>query len=239
MPGVDDRLAVVGEAERAGVAQLGHLGQLARRASPRVIAARKPTGTRASRSARLAQRAQDRARRRRSASVFGIAMTRAEAARGGRARCPSREVLLVLLAGRAQVHVRVDEAGNRCRPLRLDDLGAVGRAQRAGRAELGDLAAADEHVVRRVDARCAGRARARRGSAGRPAARRRGRALALMRAAAPRSGIGAGGGVARRGRCRRAARRGPPSARRRRPRPARRSAPAASRSPRPTARRRG
>ena len=36
-PGRGDRLAVVGEAERAGVAQRGHLGQLLARAGRRVI----------------------------------------------------------------------------------------------------------------------------------------------------------------------------------------------------------
>ncbi len=58
----------------------------------------------------------------------------------------------MLLPRRAQVHVRVDEAGEQMAALAVEHLGA-GRAPRgAGRAELGDLAAAHEHVVGRVDA---------------------------------------------------------------------------------------
>ena len=59
----------------------------------------------------------------------------------------------MLLAGHAQVHVRVDEAGQQMAALALDHLRALGRLEAAGGAELGDLAVADEHVVRRVDAR--------------------------------------------------------------------------------------
>ena len=58
----------------------------------------------------------------------------------------------MLLARRAQVHVRVDEAGEQMAALAVEHLGALRRLERAGRAELGDLAAAHEHVVGRVDA---------------------------------------------------------------------------------------
>ena len=58
----------------------------------------------------------------------------------------------MLLARRAQVHVRVDEAREQVAALAVEDLGAVGRLELSGGADLGDLAAADEHVVRRVDA---------------------------------------------------------------------------------------
>ena len=58
----------------------------------------------------------------------------------------------MLLPRGAQVHVGVDEAGEQVAALALEHLGARGRGEAPGRAELGDLAAADEHVVRRVDA---------------------------------------------------------------------------------------
>ena len=57
----------------------------------------------------------------------------------------------MLLAGHAQVDVRVDEAGEQVAALAVDDLGALGRLERARRAQLGDRAVADEDVVRRVD----------------------------------------------------------------------------------------
>ena len=144
-----------------------------------MIEARKPTGMRASRRGRVAQRAQDRRGVDDRVGV-GHRDDRAEAAGGGGAGA-GLEVLLVLLAGRAQVHVRVDEAGEQVAPVAVDDLGALGRLERAGRADLGDLAAAHEHVVRRVDARRAGRARARRGPAGRRGAARGGRAGSCAR----------------------------------------------------------
>ena len=49
--------------------------------------------------------------------------------------------------------MRVHERGQRVQALGLDDLGALGRLERAGGAQLGDHAAADEHVVRGVEAR--------------------------------------------------------------------------------------
>ena len=54
--------------------------------------------------------------------------------------------------GRAQVHVRVDEGREGVQALGVDHLGAVGRLERPGRADLGDLAAADQQVVVAVDA---------------------------------------------------------------------------------------
>ena len=69
----------------------------------------------------------------------------------------------MLLAGRAQVDVRVDERREEvaCRSPSTRSTPA-GASMRAGRADLGDRAAADEDVVRRVDAGRAGRARGRR-----------------------------------------------------------------------------
>ena len=79
--------------------------------------------------------------------MFGIATT-ATKPPAAAARVPESRSSLCSWPGRAQVHVRVDEAGEQVAALAVEHLGAVGRLERAGRAELGDLAAADEHVVR-------------------------------------------------------------------------------------------
>ena len=60
---------------------------------------------------------------------------RAEAARRGGAG-PGLEVLLVLLAGHAQVHVRVDEGRQDMAPGAVDDLGALGHVGAARGREL-------------------------------------------------------------------------------------------------------
>ena len=59
----------------------------------------------------------------------------------------------MFLAGRAQVDVRVDEAGKEMAAAGVDELGAARRGQRAGCAVLGDDAVADQHVERRIDRR--------------------------------------------------------------------------------------
>ena len=87
-------------------------------ARPRVTLARKPTGTRASR------RAGSRSERSTGARVDRRVGVRHrddgdEAAGRGRARA-GVEVLLVLLPGRAQVHVRVDEAREQVPALAVD-----------------------------------------------------------------------------------------------------------------------
>ena len=129
----------------------------------------KPTG-----HARLArggveQRAEDR---RGVDDRVGVRHRDDRAVAAGRGRAGAGlEVLLVLLAGRAQVHVRVDERREQVAPRRRRrSRRRPGAVSVPGGADLGDLAVADEHVVRRVDARCAGRARGRRGRAGRRAA---------------------------------------------------------------------
>jgi hypothetical protein len=105
-PGRGDRLAVVGEAERAGVAQRAiSVSSLARR--PTVIAARKPTRTRACSRRRVDQRAQHRSDRRHGGGVRHRDHLRRSRRR--RRRGAGLEVLLVLLARGAQVDVRVDE----------------------------------------------------------------------------------------------------------------------------------
>jgi hypothetical protein len=58
----------------------------------------------------------------------------------------------VLLAGGAQVHVRVHEAGEQVTAGAVDHLGAGRRLERAGIAELGDRPLAHEHVVGGVEA---------------------------------------------------------------------------------------
>ena len=57
----------------------------------------------------------------------------------------------MLLAGHAQMHVRVEETGEQVPALALEDLGAGGSRERTGGADLGDPAVADQDVVRRVD----------------------------------------------------------------------------------------
>ena len=98
--------------------------------------------------------------------------------------------------------------------------------ERAGRAELGDLAVADEHVVRRVDpgARVehVGAADQQRRRARVAATSGRAHAGAFAGARSRELGASAGGVGRRSRRGPRAARRGRPCARRRRPRPARR-----------------
>jgi hypothetical protein len=58
----------------------------------------------------------------------------------------------VLLAGRAQVHVGIDEAGKQVPALAVEHFRAVGGVERAGCADLGDLAPAHQDVVGGVDA---------------------------------------------------------------------------------------
>ena len=60
----------------------------------------------------------------------------------------------MLLAGRAQVDVRVDEPRQQVAPAALDDLGLAG-IERAGLADLGDRAVADVDVEAGVVVRMA------------------------------------------------------------------------------------
>ena len=155
MPALCTGSPVVGEAERALLPELGHLGELLAGEPAR------DRGQEADGHARLArggvaQRAQQRRRVEHRVGV-GHRDHRAEAAGGGGAGA-GVDVLLVLLAGRAQMHVRVEERGQQPQaPVALDQLLAPPRAvatrlERAGRAQLGEQPAADAHVVARVDA---------------------------------------------------------------------------------------
>ena len=115
---------------------------------PLVTVARKPTGTEAPARA-CSRRALDVGGGRDRRLGVGHREDPTEAARRGRAG--SRlDVLFVLVAGGAQVHVRVEEGREGVQALGLDQLGAVGR-RRARRRQLGDLAVADDDVVDAVD----------------------------------------------------------------------------------------
>ena len=102
---------------------------------PRVTVARKPTGTEALGARLLAQGLDVGGGRDRRLGV-GHREDPAVAAGGGGAGA-GLDVLLVLLAGGAQVDVRVEEGGEGVQALGVDDLGAVGGGL-AGRGELGD-----------------------------------------------------------------------------------------------------
>ena len=145
--------------------ELGHLGQLARPPGPRVIAARKPTGI--ARLARARARAASAAPARESTtgSVFGMREDRAEAAgrRGARAGV---EVLLVLAPGRAQVHVRVDEGGERVQALgRRPPRRPSGALERPARRSRRSRPSRTSRSRAPVEPRARVEQRARRGSA--------------------------------------------------------------------------
>jgi hypothetical protein len=143
-----ERLAVVGEAERTGVAQVRHLGQLltAQPARDRGQEAGRDVGLPA---CRLGQRAEDR-----GVVDDGVGVRHRDhgaEASGRRGGSAGVDVLLVFLAGRAQVHVRVDEAGERVLARGVDDLAAARLGQSAGCPELGDVAIADQDVALLVE----------------------------------------------------------------------------------------
>ena len=139
---------------------------------PRVIAARKPTGTSASRCARSWS---ERSTGRLVDDRVGVRHREHAAEAAGRRRARAGlEVLLVLAAGRAQVHVRIDEPGKDVQALGLDDLRPVGGSIAPGAADLGDLAVADQQVgaARPCPARgSSSQAERNSNSAGGPAAR--------------------------------------------------------------------
>ncbi len=140
-----DGNAVVGERDRAGVGELGHLGQL------RPVLAARDRGEEADLHLRLAARSLDQRaeHRRRVDDRIGVRHRedRAVAARGRRSR-PARDRLLVLASRRAQMHVRVDERGREHEPGCVDDAMPV-RVDLLG--DRSDDAVVDAHVEDRVD----------------------------------------------------------------------------------------
>jgi hypothetical protein len=147
-PGRDDRLAVVGEGDGALVAQLGHLGELLAAQSLR------DRGGEGHGHARVAHGgvAQGPQHGRAVDHRIGVGHGhhRAEAA-GGRGAGPGLEVLLVLLAGHAQVHVGVDEGRQDVAAGAVDDLRALGHVGAARRRQLDQPPVEDDEVEGAVD----------------------------------------------------------------------------------------
>ncbi len=118
---------------------------------PGVTQARNPVGTRASAPRALPQRLEHR---RGVHHRIGVRHRddRGEPARRGRPS-PGVDVLLVLAARGPEVHVRIDERRERVQPVRVHDLGALGRLEPPAGRDLGDLAVADQQVAGGVEAR--------------------------------------------------------------------------------------
>ena len=143
---VGHRVAVVRNGHRARIAQARELGQVAAGAADRDAGDRQHPRVG---SGRRVEHAGDQHRRINRRRRVGHRADRREAAarRGPRA---GRDRLLVLLAGLAQVHVQVDEAGSDDESRRVQHGRAVGRFQ-AGPG-FGDAPVAEQQVERRVDA---------------------------------------------------------------------------------------
>ena len=143
---VRDRAAVVGEPHRPRIVKLGHLGQL------HPLHPARDTGQEARRHRRLlggplAKRAHvGRGVDRR----LGVGHRQHPAVASGGRRAGARlDVLLVLVSGRPQVDVRIEESGEDGPALRIDQLAVAGlHASRLG--ELGDPATAHDDVVHSV-----------------------------------------------------------------------------------------
>ena len=205
------RAPVVGEAERPLRAQLRHVREL--------LAAQpaRDRGQEADGHARLvrrglAQRAKQRRRVDRGVGV-GHRYHGAEPARRGGARA-GLEILLVLLAGRAQMHVRIEEGREEVHArATLSDLLAVARERaRRRRSPRSHPCARGRRSGRRCRARGSIACTSRKRTSAFGWALETSGALPMLRRAAAAAAVPA---RARR----RAARRGPPCARRRRPRP--------------------
>ena len=146
--GALDGQAVVGEADRSGVAQLGHVGELL------AAHAARDRGDEADWDGCVRLRALaeglDRGRSVHRRLGVGHADDPAVAAGGGRAAA-RLDVLLVLAPGRAEVDVRVEERGHGEKPVGVDHLGAFAASAMPAAGQLGDAAVADDDVVRGVD----------------------------------------------------------------------------------------
>ena len=148
-PGIGDRQAVVREADRAGVAKLSHLGQhLTLHAAG--DAGQEAGGHRRLLGGALPQRADVRRGVHRRLGV-GHREDAAEAARGRRPGARP-DVLLVLVPGRPQVDVGVEERREHCLALGVDQLAfACVDATRGGK--FGDPAVANDDVMGAIDPR--------------------------------------------------------------------------------------
>jgi hypothetical protein len=142
-----DRQAVVAEAESAGIAQRGHLGQLL----PLHRSSHGGEETDPDRGRRAGIRPQRLDVGGGGDGRFGVGHRQGAAIATGRGRAGAGlDVLLVLLARGAQVHVGVEEGREGVQAAGVDFLEAVD-ARRAGRGQLGDLAGADHQVVLGID----------------------------------------------------------------------------------------
>ena len=144
-PGATTGPAVVREPGRAGVGELGHLGELLAQLALR-DRGEEPDGNLGLLSGRLDQRAEHGGR---VDDRLGVRHRedRAVAAGGGGSRA-ARDRLLVLAAGSAQVDVRVDERGREHETAPLDDTVAV---RVHVQADLGDHAPVHADVQQLVD----------------------------------------------------------------------------------------
>ncbi len=184
-------------------------------ARPRVIEARKPVGIARVSARRRRERAQDGGGVDRRVGVRHRHERRSRRRR--RRAVPLARSSLCSWPGVRKWTCGSTKAGNEV-AARAVDARRPRAPERPGRAELGDLPAADEHVLRRASTPARGiEHMRRRGSAGRRAAAARPRNW-LMRAP-PRARAAAG--PRRLAAARRAARRARPCGRRRRPRPGR------------------
>src|ERR1039458_7496345 len=149
MAGALHGLTVIREAERADLAQLGHLRQLLSLQPARDRSQKTNRNARFARR-RVTQRAQQRGRAQHRIGVRHRDPRAEPAGGGGAGAC--FQVLLVLLPGRAQMDVRVEERRQQCAPARLDRFLIPVLLERAWRPQLGDLAIAHTHVTPGVDA---------------------------------------------------------------------------------------
>ncbi len=144
-PRRSDRAAVVREPGRAGVGELGHLGELLAQLA---LGDRgeEADGNLGLLARRLDQRAEHGGRIDDRLGVRHREDRAVAARRGG--GCPARDRLLVLAAGGAQVDVRVDECGREHETAPLDDTVAV---RVHVQPDLGDHAPVHAHVQQLVD----------------------------------------------------------------------------------------
>ena len=124
--GGGQRPAVVAEADRAGRAELAHLGELLAREAAR-DGGEEPDGDRGLGAGRLDEAHEDRRRVDHRIGVGHGEDGHVAAGRGGRRA--GRDVLFVLAPRRAQVRVQVDEAGQHEHAAGVDDARVLARLE--------------------------------------------------------------------------------------------------------------